>query len=83
MIDPKVRARQSSPPSTPKQPLTRPAAAGTTDLSAVISDDEVRNHAYQLYERRGGAEGKAVDDWLTAEAHLRARKNRANKIVSR
>ena len=52
-------------------------------VSSVVSDDEVRNEAYRLYERRGRAEGHAVEDWLTAEHDLRARKNRANKMIFR
>lgn len=52
-------------------------------VSSVVSDDEIRNRAYQLYERRGRAEGHAEEDWLTAEQDLKARKNRANKMIFR
>lgn len=30
-------------------------------------EHEIRLRAYDLYERRGGAEGHALDDWLQAE----------------
>lgn len=51
--------------------------------SASASDDQIRDHAYQLYELRGRGEGRALDDWLSAERqlNLRARKNRANKVI--
>lgn len=52
-------------------------------VTASVSDDDIRAQAYQLYERRGRAEGHAVEDWLAAERYLRARKNRANKVIFR
>lgn len=33
-------------------------------------EDRIRLRAYELYERRGGTPGQAVDDWLQAEAEL-------------
>ena len=54
----------------------------------MASAEEIRAHAYQLYqrrlcERRRLSEDRSVDDWLTAEAHLKARKNRASKTTAR
>jgi len=46
-----------------------------------VSDEQIRIHAYELYQRRGGTEDRAVEDWLSAEASLAARKNRANKMI--
>ena len=40
-------------------------------VNAVL-EQEVRLAAYELYERRGGTPDHAVEDWLTAEAHLAA-----------
>lgn len=45
-------------------------------------------HAFQLYQRRLSehyrvSEDRSVEDWLAAEAHLKARKNRANKTTVR
>jgi len=36
-------------------------------------EDRIRVRAYEIYERRGGASGHAVDDWLQAEAELTGR----------
>jgi hypothetical protein len=33
-------------------------------------EDRIRMRAYEIYERRGGTPGHAVDDWLQAEAEL-------------
>ena len=80
MIDPRVPVRQ--PPS----PSTRATISAKSGVSTAVSEDEVRIYAYQLYERRlsehrRGFEDRSVEDWLAAEAHLRARKNRANKTT--
>lgn len=32
---------------------------------------EIARLAYEFYERRGGRDGDAVDDWLRAESELR------------
>jgi len=34
------------------------------------TQDELRFRAYLIFEKRGGAEGGALDDWLAAEAEL-------------
>jgi hypothetical protein len=88
VIDPRVRVRQPSSPSKQAQPLATLGISAQTGISNAVSEDEVRIHAYQLYERRlsehrGGSEDRSVEDWLTAEAHLNARKNRANKTTAK
>ena len=35
-------------------------------------DDAVAQRAYELYERRGREDGHDLDDWLQAEADMRA-----------
>jgi len=82
MVNPKVRVRRGSSTSTQAPPLARPASSTQTTLSSTVSEDEVRMHAYQLYERRGGSGDHAVADWLRAEAQLTARRNRANKTLA-
>jgi hypothetical protein len=34
--------------------------------------EEIELRAYEIYLRRGGEEGKALDDWLAAEKELSA-----------
>jgi Protein of unknown function (DUF2934) len=35
-------------------------------------EEQIRQRAYGLYEGRGRAEGKALDDWLQAEEEVLA-----------
>jgi hypothetical protein len=37
------------------------------------SEDAIRRRAYELYLERGGAAGRALDDWVRAERELRGR----------
>jgi hypothetical protein len=88
VIDPRVGIRQPSSPSKRTQPLASVTTPEQTDICAQASEDEVRVHAFQLYERRLSepcrvSEDRSVEDWLAAEAHLKARKNRANKTTVR
>jgi hypothetical protein len=42
------------------------------------TEEEIRNHAYEIYlARRGDEPGNDLDDWLTAEAQLKAAGERA------
>lgn len=50
--------------STAATPVTTTAAA-TSDLQ-----DQIRRRAYELYEQRGGEDGRELDDWLQAEAEV-------------
>jgi hypothetical protein len=52
----------TSPKSTPLK---------MTAISArVPSQDQIRERAYQLYERRGCQHGQAQQDWLMAEQQI-------------
>jgi hypothetical protein len=49
-------------------------AQDTGDTTAAGADRErIARRAYELYERRGRSEGKALDDWLSAERELQGR----------
>ena len=49
--------------------VTAPHNVG--DTTAAIPDRErIALRAYELYLSRGGADGAAMDDWLTAEREL-------------
>ena len=37
-------------------------------------EEEIRRHAYELYEERGREDGHDVEDWLRAEAEITSRK---------
>lgn len=81
MINPKVRVQQASSLSTPAKPFAEPEVSAKKGPASDISEHEIRTYAYELYERRGGTEGHAVEDWLMAEAHL-ADKNRAHQSIA-
>jgi hypothetical protein len=35
-----------------------------------VTEEAIRERAYELYEQRGRLDGHALDDWLTAEAEI-------------
>ncbi len=35
------------------------------------TENEIRQRAYDLYDRRGRRDGRAMDDWLEAEKEIR------------
>lgn len=37
----------------------------------VMTDRDIARRAYEIFERRGGAHGADLDDWLQAEQQLR------------
>jgi hypothetical protein len=44
--------------------------------TATISRARVAERAYELYLARGGGDGQAIDDWLSAERELSGRQRR-------
>ncbi len=60
--------------STSESTLTT-ARNATIQGNAVISADEVRQRAYELYEQRGRLEGFHEQDWHEAESQLRSARN--------
>ena len=81
MIDLRFKVQSPSSPSKQRNPTSQPKQPATTPTVSALTDDEIRICAYGLYERRGGTEDRAVEDWLAAQAYLAARKNRANKVI--
>jgi hypothetical protein len=41
---------------------------GQTKIS--ITEEHIRERAYEIYLERGGGDGRALDDWLQAEIEL-------------
>ena len=35
-----------------------------------VTNDEIARRAYEIYQSRGAAHGRALDDWLQAEQEL-------------
>lgn len=46
-------------------------AAVKSDTNTPISDDDIRQRAYEIYLKRGGLYAPPEADWLQAEAELR------------
>ena len=44
-----------------------------TPTSQADLEEQVRNRAYEIYERRGREDGHALEDWLQAQSELPAR----------
>jgi hypothetical protein len=74
---------------TARKPVSTSEPAGGTSRNAVIegngviSSDDVRQRAYELYEQRGRLDGYHEQDWHEAEAQIRnAHRNgdRANTL---
>jgi hypothetical protein len=42
------------------------------DMKETVSENEVRDLAYHLFEENGRFDGRDIDDWLEAERLLRS-----------
>jgi hypothetical protein len=61
--------KKTSKPSA--QPTRAPAAPSAPSARREPTADEIRQRAYEIYVRRGGAPGRDIDDWAAAERELR------------
>lgn len=50
-------------------PATAPQQAGATTVAAP-DRDRIAMRAYELYLERGGGDGLAMEDWLSAEREM-------------
>ncbi|MGH9554606.1 MAG: DUF2934 domain-containing protein [Terriglobales bacterium] len=69
-----------SPSKTPRTTIRKTTAAkkpatngSTTSNGASDLNELIRQRAYELYLERGSEAGHAAEDWLRAEAEVRAR----------
>ena len=51
------------------EPITLETTAHPTQASNELQE-QIRLRAYELYEQRGGEDGRELDDWLQAEAEV-------------
>jgi len=58
-----------------KSKKPRVAVPAPEPSAAVVSEELIRQRAYELYEQRGREDGHALDDWLAAEAEIGSPKN--------
>jgi hypothetical protein len=50
------------------------ARATETSVYPSVSEEQIRQRAYELYTQRGGGDGRHVEDWFRAEAELLGRR---------
>ena len=48
----------------------RPDRRRSTDLSTIVSTQDIARRAYELFLERGGEHGHDVEDWLRAESEI-------------
>ncbi len=58
-------------------PVEKRHEADAAETEAIT--EQIRQLAYHLFESRGGADGRDVDDWLAAERELTAHKRAVDK----
>jgi len=73
-----AKAKTAMDPAAKKKPATKSAkkATGVVETQTATSVDlaeEIRQRAYELYAERGFTNGNPEEDWLRAEAEVRAR----------
>lgn len=52
-----------------------PKARSTdTTMYPIVSEEQIRQRAYELYTQRGRGHGRHVEDWFRAEAELLGRR---------
>jgi len=74
--------RKSSPVAAPASPPASGVRAAARDVGPAPSDapettpapthDAIATRAFALYQARGAEHGSALEDWLRAEAEMRA-----------
>ena len=62
-------------PLGPKSPILVRSKDGEVE-------EQIRKRAYELYQQRGGVDGKATDDWLQAKEEVLRSTGRPGKTVS-
>jgi hypothetical protein len=60
--------RSKKPLKKSPEPAVRPT---TITPRAEPTDEQIRTRAFEIFQKRGGGQGHAWDDWITAERELR------------
>jgi len=58
-----------------KKPVA--GVSASEPATASVTEEAIRERAYELYEQRGMVDGHAVEDWLAAEAELQLKSKSA------
>jgi hypothetical protein len=57
-------------------PPKKPPATVTSEPQELELEDQIRLHAYELYEARGQEDGHELEDWLRAQEEVTQKKAR-------
>jgi hypothetical protein len=74
----KPRKRQDGDPSF-SEPSAASGSGNGNGHGGSPDSDRISMRAYELYLARGGGDGQAVEDWLTAERELNTRGESATR----
>jgi len=55
----------------PKDPTKKPPTTAVSESQEL--ENQIRQHAYELYEARGREDGHDLEDWLRAEEEITAK----------
>ncbi|MBV9180456.1 MAG: DUF2934 domain-containing protein [Acidobacteria bacterium] len=81
-------ASDCPPQSTKRASARRRKASSYIAKSPVLIkkdvevEEQIRRRAYELYQQRGGVEGRATDDWLRAKEEVLRSTGKASKSPS-
>jgi len=70
---PKEPPMQAPPQPDPSAPVPDAPTPGQHSQAGTLSAEAVARRAYDLYQQRGGGDGRDLDDWLQAERDLQQR----------
>jgi hypothetical protein len=48
-----------------------------------VTEDQIRQRAFEIFLARGGTSGQDVEDWLRAERELQASQNNRDQVARR
>ena len=64
----------SAAESNAKNAEAPPSRVTDTSIFPSVSEDRIRQRAYELYMQRGAQHGRHADDWFRAERELRGQR---------
>jgi hypothetical protein len=74
------RRRAAGPaPARDRPSPDRPVVPVDPAVGPLARTERIARRAYELYERRGGAGGHDLQDWLEAERHIDAEDDSADR----
>ena len=57
--------------------MSKQVSSNIAEQAPPAIEEQIRCRAYELYEKRGGADGQDLEDWLQAESEITGVKREA------